>query len=71
MDHQSTRGSDKLKAACTSVATLTPQQISQVAGGVSLTPIWWIRGTPHPFERLVDPGALTLPVDKLGMPGLR
>ena len=59
------RGSDKLRACCESLATLTPEEIHRVAGGgvsVQTTfavsaanlriPDWLIRGTP------VDPGIL-------------
>jgi hypothetical protein len=69
MDHQPTRGSDKLKAHCASIATLTPAQISQVAGGMSstLAPVWWIRGTPNPFGRFADAGGPASILANLGL----
>jgi hypothetical protein len=77
MGHQPPRGSDKLKAACTSMATLTPEQISQVAGGVSLSqvagytlvPGWWIRGQPAHWGLLDKPGLPVLPGGLPGLPG--
>ncbi len=47
---QEIRGSEKLKATCQTMASLTPEQIAQVAGGFSLSghisPYWLINGIP-------------------------
>ncbi|MBK7352300.1 MAG: hypothetical protein IPI97_10375 [Nitrosomonas sp.] len=43
-------GSEKLKEKCQSMASLTPEEITQVAGGFSFGGFnlssWWIRGIP-------------------------
>ncbi|NBQ70949.1 MAG: hypothetical protein EBU46_19810 [Nitrosomonadaceae bacterium] len=47
-------GSEKLKAECQTMASLTPEEISQIAGGLSgfsaanfnTFPSWLIRGIP-------------------------
>jgi hypothetical protein len=41
------RGSEKLRVTCETMASLTAEDINQVAGGAdSLYATWWIRGTP-------------------------
>lgn len=43
-------GSAKLKERCQTMASLTPEEITQVAGGFSFGGFnlssWWIRGVP-------------------------
>lgn len=43
-------GSTKLKERCQTMASLTPEEITQVAGGFSFGGFnlssWWIRGIP-------------------------
>ncbi len=47
---QEMRGSEKMKATCQTMASLTPEQIAQVAGGFSwsgsIAPYWLINGIP-------------------------
>lgn len=53
MSHEMS-GSEKLKAECQTMASLTPEEISQIAGGLSgfsvanfnTFPSWLIRGIP-------------------------
>ena len=53
MSHEMS-GSEKLKAECQTMANLTPEEISQIAGGLSglsaanfnTFPSWLIRGIP-------------------------
>lgn len=44
------RGSDKLRANCSGVETLTREELEQVAGGASFDGIWRVfpRGIPWP-----------------------
>lgn len=47
---QEMRGSEKMKTRCQTMASLTPEEITQVAGGFSFggfyVPSWMIRGIP-------------------------
>ncbi|MBX3639103.1 MAG: hypothetical protein KF888_01135 [Nitrosomonas sp.] len=47
---QEMSGSEKLKVKCQTIASLTPEEIAQVAGGASfggtIIPTWLIRGIP-------------------------
>ncbi|MER0214739.1 MAG: hypothetical protein DU481_00790 [Nitrosomonas sp.] len=53
MSHEMS-GSEKMKAECQTMASLTPEEISQIAGGLSgfgavnfnTFPSWLIRGIP-------------------------
>lgn len=52
---QNTSGSGKLKQRCATIASLTPEDINQVAGGYSsLLAGWWIRGVPADIFRFAN-----------------
>lgn len=66
MSHEMS-GSEKLKAECQTMASLTPEEISQIAGGLSgfgavnfnTFPSWMIKGIPfdvHHFNNSISNG---------------
>ncbi len=54
---QEISGSEKLKDKCQTIASLTPEEIAEVAGGLTLNlQGWWIRGIPADiFRQLTQP----------------
>lgn len=63
---QKMSGSEKLKATCQTMANLSPEEISQIAGGASgygsFLDHWMIKGIPNPidFYRGIDINRLDL-----------
>jgi hypothetical protein len=53
MSHECS-GSEKLKEKCQTIASLSAEEIAQVAGGYEFK-YWWIRGVPADIFKAYQP----------------